>query len=83
MRTTITIEPDLAELLKREMALGKKSLKEIVNSNLRKGLGCETKPSRRPYRIKPYSSDFVAGVDSGKLNQLADELEAMETLKRR
>ena len=78
MRTTLTIDPEIADRLKQEAALGKRPLKVIVNEALRKGLGLTSAKRTKPYRLKPHSSGFVAGIDPGKLNQLADELEAGE-----
>jgi hypothetical protein len=81
MRTTLTLEPDIAERLKQEAALGKQPFKALVNNALRKGLGLErAKPAKR-YRIIPHSSAFLPGVDPTKLNQLADESEAVAFLK--
>jgi len=78
MRTTLTLEPEIAERLRQEMALGKRSLKAIVNEALKRGLGLEGPVRQQPYRVTPHSSRFVPGVDMGKLNQLADELEVGE-----
>lgn len=80
MRTTLTIDPEIADRLKQEAALGKRPLKVIVNEALRKGLGLEPAKRPKPYRLKPHSSGFIPGIDPGKLNQLADELEAGEFL---
>jgi hypothetical protein len=76
MRTTLTIDPEIADRIKQEAALGKRSLKAIVNDALRKGLGLEPVKRVKAYRVKAHSSGFVAGVDPGRLNQLVDELEA-------
>lgn len=83
VRTTLTIDPEVAERLKQEAALGKRSLKAIVNEALRKGLGLEPTKRSKPYRVRPHSSGFLPGIDPGKLNQLADELEAGEFLEKR
>lgn len=82
VRTTLTIDPEIAERLKQEVALGKRPFKAIVNDALRKGLGLEPIPQKQPYRLRPHSSAFLPGIDPGKLNQLADELEAGEFLKK-
>ncbi len=82
MRTTLTIDPEIAERIKQEVALGKKPLKAVVNDALRKGLGLEPSKRTKPYRIKVHSSAFVGGVDPGRLNQLVDELEAHEFLSK-
>jgi hypothetical protein len=80
MRTTLTIDPEIADRLKQEAALGKRPLKAIVNEALRRGLGLEPAKRSKPYCVNPHSSGFLPGIDPGKLNQLADELEAGEFL---
>jgi hypothetical protein len=75
MRTTLTIDPEIAERLKQEVALGKRPFKAIVNEALRKGLGLEEAKRAKPYRVKPHSPRLPPGIDPAKLNQLADELE--------
>ena len=76
MRTTLTIEPEIAERLRQEQVLGKRPLKTIINEALKRGLGLESPVPQEPYRVRLHSSRFLPGVDVGKLNQLADELEA-------
>ena len=77
MRTTLTIDDDLAGLLKqraRELGI---PFKEAVNRTIRAGLGEAAKKhgGARP-KTKPHSFGFRPGVDLDKLGQLADELEA-------
>ena len=74
MRNAPTMEPDIADRLKQEAALGKRSFKASVNDALRKGLGLHPPKPSKPYRITPHSSAFLPGVDPTKPNQLADEL---------
>ncbi len=78
MRTTLTIEDDLAEALKdlaRERGV---SFKSAVNEALRRGLSSGEKPPARAKRFRVVSArrGFRPGVDPYKLNQLSDELEA-------
>ncbi|MEZ5276786.1 MAG: hypothetical protein R3F07_10440 [Opitutaceae bacterium] len=82
MRTTLTLDPDVAERLRQETASGRRSFKEVVNERLRVGLGLVVEEPHTPYRVKPHASPFQPGVDSGKLNQLVDELEAGSALGR-
>ena len=43
MRTTLTLDPDVAALLKKALARGDQTFKDVVNRALRKGLeGTET-----------------------------------------
>jgi hypothetical protein len=82
MRTTLTLDDDLAGLLaKRARALGM-SFKEVVNRTIRAGLAEATAAKRGPSpRTIPHSFGFKPGVDLDKLNQLADELEAEAALE--
>lgn len=47
MRTTITLEPDVAARISKEVAKGDQTFKEIVNSALRRGLERQVLPKRR------------------------------------
>ena len=75
VRTTLTIEPDIAERLKQEAALGKRRFKAIVNGALRKGLGLHEPKRIKAFRVQPHSSGLLPGTDPARLNQLVDELE--------
>ena len=77
MRTTLTLDDDLAGLLKeRARELGV-PFKEAVNRTIRAGLGEVALASKRPApKTIPHSFGFRPGVDLDKLGQLADELEA-------
>ena len=56
MRTTLTIEDDVAKLLENARRTRNTSLKVIVNEALRQGLRDITKPPRRG---KPYETRSV------------------------
>jgi hypothetical protein len=77
MRTTLTIDDDLAGLLKRRARELGLPFKVIVNRTLRAGLGADAKPPQHaaPKTI-PHAFGFSPGIDLDKLSQLADELEA-------
>jgi hypothetical protein len=77
MRTTLTIDDDLAGLLKRQARELGLPFKEVVNRSLRAGLGERAKPRQHaaPKTI-PHAFGFRPGIDLDKLNQLVDELEA-------
>ncbi|MBI2753502.1 MAG: hypothetical protein HYX46_08325 [Betaproteobacteria bacterium] len=77
MRTTLTLDDDLARLLRaRARQLGI-PFKEVVNRSIRTGLGEAARARRGPIpRTIPHSFGFRPGIDLDKLSQLADELEA-------
>lgn len=76
MRTTLTLEPDIALKLKRLMQRRRLSLKQAVNDALRRGLAMPDEPPERKFRVEPHSCRFKPGIDLDKMNQLVDELEA-------
>ena len=77
MRTTLTIEDDIARELQRLERSTNRRRKDVVNDLLRKGLAAGQRPPARParYRVRARSSGFRPGLDLLKMNQLADELE--------
>lgn len=83
MRTTLTIEPDIAvEIEKRRRTPGG-SLMPVINSLLRKGLRAEAEaPAPAPYRSETFDQRFRPGIDPLKLNQLVDELEVEAFVER-
>jgi hypothetical protein len=83
MRTTITLEPDVAERIRQEGLSGKRSQKEIINEALRRGLSIGEGQVKQPepFEVKTFSSRFRNGIDTGKLNQLVDELEVEAQLQ--
>ena len=83
MRTTLTIDPDVEKLIQREMRRTDRSMKAVVNDALRVGLGVRGKPPRPPrFKVEPHAFGFKAGIDTDRLNQLVDELEAEEHARR-
>ncbi len=83
MRTTLTLDDDLAGILKkrsRELGL---PFKEMVNNALRKGLQEETPtPKRNVITVRPHDFGFKAGIDFDRMNQLNDELEVEAFLEK-
>jgi hypothetical protein len=77
MRTTLTIDDDLAGLLKRRARDLGLPFKEVVNRTIRAGLGEQARPhSGSVPKTIPHSFGLRPGIDPDKLNQLVDELEA-------
>lgn len=77
MRTTLTIEPDVAARLNELAHKRRASFESTLNDVLRKGMEAPDDTSRPPrFVVEPHSGGFRPGVDPGKLNQLLDELEA-------
>ncbi|TAG08945.1 MAG: antitoxin [Verrucomicrobia bacterium] len=83
MRTTLTIDDDLAGILKRKAREMDKPFKELVNTALRRGLAENLTDHPSAVVVRPH--DFGAsqtGLDLGRLNQIVDELEVEDYLRK-
>ena len=65
MRTTVTLDDDLAELLKQRAKERDVPFKSVLNEALRAGLERQT-PRPRRYRMKPSNLGVRPGVDLTK-----------------
>ena len=77
MRTTLTIDDQIAAELKKWAYESGKSFKKIVNKSLRRGLAPErATPSPHPYRLESMSlGGALPGVNLDRALQLAELLE--------
>jgi len=83
MRTTLTLDPDVAMKLKKRMAEEKLTLKETVNQTLRFGFKTVAQQKKRaPFKVIPHSFGFKPGIDLNRLNHLVDELEAEDYVRK-
>ena len=77
MRTTVTLEPDVARMLDDYARRTRKSFKETLNDAVRLGLSRVNEPTaQRDFVIEAKPMGLRAGIDGGKLNTLMDDLEA-------
>lgn len=82
MRTTLTLDPDVARLLEEEAHRQRKPFKQVVNEALRRGLAPRLRGRPAPYRVRPHKTRLRAGIDAGAFNRLADELEDEAVVER-
>jgi hypothetical protein len=78
VRTTVTLDPDVAALLREEMEQRRLPFKQVLNQAIRRGLGFSSPSTRPAVRTRPHDFGFKPGIDLDRLNQFADELEADE-----
>jgi hypothetical protein len=78
MRTTVTLDPDVQQLLRDAMQRRRLSFKEALNQAIRSGLSRATNPSddETSFVVRAQRMGLRAGIDAGRLNQMTDELEA-------
>ena len=79
MRTTLTLDPDVAALLRKRVARGDVSFKQAVNDAMRTGLtedAIARKPTKR-YVVQPRTpgGGFLVDItDNGALAEMMDRL---------
>lgn len=73
MRTTLTLDSDVARLIDEAVHRERRPMKQVVNDALRRALTPETQRER--VTLTPHESDVRPGFDVARLNQLADELD--------
>jgi hypothetical protein len=82
MRTTVTLDPDVAAKLKEETRKRGISFKEALNSSVRRGLE-RGEAKQRPYRLPPpHRMGAKPGVNLDKALRLAGELEDAEIIRK-
>lgn len=82
MRTTLTLDEDVADFLREQARLQDRPFKQVVNDTLRRGMSPAVGQEAPAYRVSPHRGGFRPGVDPLKLNQLNDELETQEFIGR-
>jgi hypothetical protein len=82
MRTTVTLDPDVAAKLKEETRTRGISFKEALNSSIRRGLDNGERTRRKPYKVRTAKMGARPGVNLDKALRLAGELEDEEILRK-
>jgi hypothetical protein len=76
MRTTLTIDDEIFQMLREEAARTRRSVREVINDRLRLGFKRLPRPTTK-FKVEPFhTKGFAPGVDEKKLNQLFDVIEA-------
>lgn len=83
MRTTLTLDDDLLQLVREEAARTRRPVRAVLNERLRLGFQAagKSRPARR-FVVEPFDAGgFAPGVDEARLNQLLDALETEEACR--
>ena len=81
MRTTVTLDEDVAAKLKQKARERGVSFKAVLNDAVRVGLAESSAPSRR-FRVQARPLGVRPGVNLDKALRLADELEDAEIIRK-
>jgi hypothetical protein len=82
MRTTITLDPGIHEQLEAYARERRTTFKEAINDVLRRGLAAPAADAADRFVVRPHRGAFVPGVDPGRLNQLLDELDVDDFIRK-
>jgi plasmid stability protein len=76
MRTTLTLEEDVAAKLRAEARRSGRSFKEVVNEFLRLGLNArkELKPAK-PFVVRARAMVPLPGINFDNIEELLDQIE--------
>lgn len=77
MRTTVTLDPDVEQLLRLATHGSQQSFKQALNDGLRRGLA-HLAPSiaAKPFVVEARPMGLRTGLDPARLHDVADDLEA-------
>lgn len=85
MRTTLTLDPDVAALLKKAVAKGDVSFKDVVNAALRRGLASVSNKPKPRYVLQPKDAggDFLVDItDNAALAEMMDREDYPDLFRR-
>ncbi len=75
MRTTLTLEEDVAKLLRGEMRRSGASLKAVVNRFLRIGLASSGQGARKRFVVRPRALGLPPGLLYDNVAELLEKVE--------
>lgn len=75
MRTTLSLDDDIANLLNKEIRRSGVSFKEAVNHYLRLGLMAAKQPVRKKFVVKPRAMGLPPGLSYDNIGELLDAIE--------
>ena len=74
-RTTLTLDDDVADGIRKEVRRSGRPFRTIVNDALRAGLDARSRPAVKPYRMKTFDLGLRPGLDLDDIEGLLDRVE--------
>ena len=75
MRTTLTLDDDIARLLEKEVRRSGDSFKATINRCLRLGLMVSARPQTKAFRVTPRPLGLPVGLSYDNAEELIEALE--------
>ena len=83
MRTTVTLDDDVAQRLKDIAHRKKKPFRVVLNDTLRMGFSAQKKAAKLPpFKVIAKDGGLLPGIDPFGFNKLVDELEVEAFLEK-
>jgi hypothetical protein len=80
VRTTLSLDDDVANLLQKEIRRSGEPMKQAVNRLLRSGLAQASAPAKpKRFRVKPFNVMLPSEWTSGSVQDLLDILDGPQT----
>ena len=74
MRTTLTLDADVARLVEETVHRERRPMKQVINDALRRAL-TPARPPAAPYELRAHESAVRPGLDLAGFNRLSDDLD--------
>lgn len=81
MRTTVTLDSDVAHLLREEAHRSRTSFKAVLNEAVRRGLAPAKLESSAPYRVEATDLELRSDLSQENLDDAAEDFE-LEAFRR-
>ncbi len=75
MRTTLTLDDDVARLLEKEARRTGEPFKVTVNHFLRRGLASSQQQQTKPFKVRPRKMGLPAGLSYDNIEELLEAIE--------
>ena len=75
MRTTVTLDSDVDQMLKAEMRRSGATFRQAVNQAIRRGLADSCAVKRKAFRLRPRRLSLRQGIDPAMLQHYEEDLE--------
>ena len=77
MRKTVSLDEDVANLIRQEMRRSGASFKKVVNSHIRKGFAASKQGSQKPFVVTPHAMGLPPGLSYDNVEELIETIEGL------